>query len=266
MKAAVESRKGKASPALTAVLDAKLQENSAFIDMEKAQRTPTWLFSDATILGDVAAVQGQSQYKAAKEGDLLAAVELVDSFVTDDLIKSLLENNKWKSPILASVQAVEGVGVNQIPIALSSVISEKTGWIIDNDLVQINKVGHTKSTGWHRLSNQALFDGIVKSGESYILIDDFIGQGGTIANLKGYIENNGGQVIVALILAGKQYSSALKLSDETLKILRGKHGELEQWWRERFGFGFDSLTESEARYLIRAENADTIRNKLAEAK
>ena len=36
-------------------------------------------------------------------------------------------------------------------------------------------------------------------------------------------------------------------------------------WRKRFGFGFDCLTESEARYLLRAEDADTIRNRLAAA-
>jgi hypothetical protein len=57
----------------------------------------------------------------------------------------------------------------------------------------------------------------------------------------------------------------LALTDETLKALRIKHGNLEPWWREQFGFGFDALTESEARYLIRAEDADTIRNRLVEA-
>jgi hypothetical protein len=45
-----------------------------------------------------------------------------------------------------------------------------------------------------------------------------------------------------------------------------KHGDdLETWWRAEFGFGFDALTESEARYLLRAEDADTIRRRLAEA-
>jgi hypothetical protein len=233
--------------------------------MIKAKRTPTWLFSEAIILSDVATVQSHNYYKSAKDGDLLSAATLVDSFITDKLIASLSETNKGIFPILASVQAVEGKNINQIPIALSVGISIKSGWKVDDNLVQINKVGHTKSTGWHRLAHQALFYGRVDAGKSYILIDDFIGQGGTLANLKGYIESHGGKVIGALVLAGKQYSATLKLSDETLIALRGKHGELEQWWRERFGFGFDSLTESEARYLIRAENADIIRGKLVDA-
>jgi hypothetical protein len=115
------------------------------------------------------------------------------------------------------------------------------------------------------LAHQALFFGHVRSGQTYLLIDDFVGQGGTFANLKGYIEAQGGQVIGAIALSGKAYSARLSLTAETLKALRTKHGSIEPWWIERFGFGFDGLTESEGRYLLRAENADTIRNQLAAA-
>jgi len=97
-------------------------------------------------------------------------------------------------------------------------------------------------------------------------MDDFIGQGGTLANLRAFIETKGGRVVGAVALTGKAYSSTLALTDETLKTLRIKHGNIESWWWEQFGFGFESLTESEARYLLRAENADTIRSRLAEAK
>jgi len=55
--------------------------------------------------------------------------------------------------------------------------------------------------------------------------------------------------------------------NSTLTQLRGKHGaELEIWWKNTFGDGFDCLTESEVCYLHRAENADTIRARLAEAR
>jgi hypothetical protein len=47
--------------------------------------------------------------------------------------------------------------------------------------------------------------------------------------------------------------------------LRQKHGNIEQWWQDRFGHTFDSLTQSEARYLTRSENADTIRDKIVAA-
>jgi adenine/guanine phosphoribosyltransferase-like PRPP-binding protein len=32
-------------------------------------------------------------------------------------------------------------------------------------------------------------------GERYIIVDDFVGQGGTLANLIGYIESQGGQAV-----------------------------------------------------------------------
>lgn len=54
--------------------------------------------------------------------------------------------------------------------------------------------------------------------------------------------------------------------NEQLDELRNKHGsDVETWWQERFGHVFDSLTQSEARYLACTENADTIRNRIAEA-
>jgi len=68
-------------------------------------------------------------------------------------------------------------------------------------------------------------------------------------------------------LTGKGYSATLALRADTLTALRAKHGpELEDWWRKTFGYGFDALTESEARYLLRAENADAVRDRILEAR
>jgi hypothetical protein len=139
-------------------------------------------------------------------------------------------------------------------------------WITDKGIVQINVVQHTGADGFSRLARQAEFDGDVQSGARYVLVDDFIGQGGTLANLKGYIESRGGYVIASSSLTGKPYSAKLNLSQERLDELREKHGKnLEDWWQERFGHGFDRLTESEARYLSRSPDVDTIRNRIAAA-
>ena len=68
-------------------------------------------------------------------------------------------------------------------------------------------------------------------------------------------------------MTGQTYSAKLVSAEATLAALRAKHGkELEDWWRSTFGYGFERLTESEARYLTRAEDADTIRNRLAQAR
>ncbi|MCK7575309.1 MAG: phosphoribosyltransferase [Chromatiales bacterium] len=164
-----------------------------------------------------------------------------------------------------SAHAVERDGVNAIPEALADELSARLSLPVDEGLVQINIVGHTGANGFARLSRPAAFDGEVISGAGYFLVDDFVGQGGTLANLKGYIESNGGVVIGATVLTGKPFSAVLSPTREQLTALRAKHGQtLEIWWHERFGYGFDCLTQSEARYLERSPDADTIRSRLIE--
>ena len=61
----------------------------------------------------------------------------------------------------------------------------------------------------------------------------------------------------------------IKLAPEPslIQAVRDKHGnDLEIWWQEEFGYGFDCLTQSEARYLERSPDADTIRNRMAAAR
>jgi len=67
-------------------------------------------------------------------------------------------------------------------------------------------------------------------------------------------------------LTGKAYSATLAVRNETLTALRDKHGaDLENWWRKTFGYGFDELTESEARYFLQAESARAVRDRILEA-
>ena len=85
--------------------------------------------------------------------------------------------------------------------------------------------------------------------------------------IKGFLESRGAQVIGATTLTGKAYSAKLKLSTDTLLTLREKHGnELEQWWIDTFGYGFERLTESEARYLARADDAHSIAARIIAAR
>jgi len=130
----------------------------------------------------------------------------------------------------------------------------------------LNSVGHTGADGFKRLANQALFAGPVVQGATYLLVDDFVGQGGTLANLIGFIRSKGGGVVGACVLTGKPYSAKLAPDEGQINALRQKHGrELEAWWAEKFGFDFDRLTRSEARYLEKSADAQAIRDRLIEA-
>ncbi len=222
-------------------------------------------FPDVLIHAGESDVKKHPLYQAAKSGDADSAGQLVDETVSTGQVTALRSILAGRKPLLVSVHAYEETGVNAIPEAFSDKLSGLLSLPVDGNIVQTNVVGHTGADGFSRMARQALFSGEVTKGAEYVLVDDFVGQGGTLANLRGYIESHGGKVVAAVSLTGKPYSAKLALDTKSLQDLRDKHGDLEQWWQERFGHSFDSLTQSEARYLTRTENADTVRDRITAA-
>jgi adenine/guanine phosphoribosyltransferase-like PRPP-binding protein len=232
----------------------------------KAPRTTWHDFPDVLIHASETAVKQHPDYRIAKTGDALAATRLVrDTFSlerTEDLKRFL----NARQPTLVSAHAYEREGVNTIPEAFADELGRRLGLPVDGNVVQSNVVTHTGADGFSRLARPAIFEGVIVAGREYVLVNDFIGMGGTLANLRGYIESQGGRVIAAITLTGKPHSAKLSLTQDRLNELRNKHGkELENWWHAKFGHAFDALTESEARYLVRTPDADTIRNRIAAA-
>lgn len=221
---------------------------------------PVWIHANES------SVKQHPAYQAAKSGDPDAAYLLVDALLNAKIVDQLDVAFGLQQPMLVSAHAVEGTGVNAIPEALADVLAQQLGWLADGGIIQTNIVGHTGADGFSRLARQAAFDGDVSVGCHYLLVDDFIGQGGTLANLRSHIMSNGGIVMGATVLTGKPHSANIALTTHTLEQLRLKHGTvLENWWEQQFGFGLDCLTESEARYLLNTPDVDRIRNKIAEA-
>ncbi len=236
------------------------------LEIIKPPRTLWGDFPDVLIHAHESAVKQHPAYKAAKSGHGLSATALVNDTMSELKNQQLADQLKGHTPILVSAHAYEREGINAIPEAFAVEISKALGWPADTTVAQINVVAHTGADGFSRLARQAEFAGEVQAGHEYVLVDDFVGMGGTLANLKGYIESQGGKVLAAVSLTGKPHSAKLALSPERLHELRLKHGkELENWWVGRFAHAFDALTESEARYLARTEAADTIRDRIAAA-
>lgn len=230
-------------------------------------RTPWRRFPDVAILAPEAPVKRHPDYPAAKAGDVAAARRLVSTWADPTTLSRVISLLPDSNVTLTSVHAFEAEGINRIPTVLAEVLSRCLDLPVEASVVQINRVGHTGASGYRRLAFPALFDGEVDTGRSYLLVDDFVGQGGTLANFRGFIENRGGSAVLAVTLTGKPYSARLSLSEDTLQKLRGKHGSaLEEWWKGTFGYDFDLLTESEARYLGRVDSAELIRDRILAAR
>lgn len=232
-------------------------------------RTPwTEKTSKAIIMGPHGSARksNESLYRAAKEGgDPKAAYELVAPLVTKegvDAIRAKLRD--VTSAVVVPVVSEERLGRNKIPRAYADILADRLGAQVAVDIVHINKVNRSGSDGFHRLAAQPEFDGAVEAGREYIIVDDTLAQGGTLASLKGYIEQKGGRVVAISALTGKDYSAKLRPNTADLELLRKKYPELEAFWYEEFGYGFDRLTSSEANYLctVKGHTFDTIRDRI----
>lgn len=228
-------------------------------------RYPLESFPDVVIHADEREVRSHPAYKAAKTGDSDAAYTLVYAYLNASFIQRIQKFISGKNTTLVAVHAVEREGLNAIPEAMADVLSNQHNCSVDTEIVQTNIVSHTKADGFSRLARQPVFNGNVDSEMSYLLVDDFVGMGSTLANLRGWIMRAGAHVSGATVLTGKRQSAKFQLNRETIHELREKHGtELEAWWNATFGFRYDCLTHAEAGYLLRTPTADRIRNRITE--
>lgn len=235
----------------------------------KPMRT-TWQkdFPDVVLHGRLGDATSHRDYEAAKSGDRDAAYRLVSDVLTKDAVDEIRGIIGNREVLLAAVHAEEASGRNKIPQAMADVLGKVLHQEVATGIVQTRRVGRTGQDGFGRLANQPEFSGDVRSDVPYFILDDTLTQGGTLAGLKGYIESHGGKVIGASALTGKQYSARMALSPQTLSQLREHFGGtgLENWWKQQHGYGFDGLTESEANYLLRAGDADRIRDRVTAAR
>lgn len=194
-------------------------------------------------------------------------MNLVRDLLNESAIQCVAAILQGRKPSLVPVAAIETAGFNAIPDAMAQELSIRLRLPLSSgEIVQSNKVAHTRSNGWHRLVTPATFSGAIDAGADHLLVDDHVGFGGTFANLRGYIEAHGGRVLAMTALTETGGGKEIAVRPETLSALYSKHGnELDHFWRSVFGHGLDCLTNIEAGYLCRVESFDAIRNRLAEA-
>ncbi|MYM89493.1 hypothetical protein GTP91_20235 [Rugamonas sp. FT82W] len=233
--------------------------------MDLPTRFPWDDFPDVLIHASEQHVKQHFSYLRAKTGDVLASVNLVLGSLSYETVNYMNRDFGPCAPVLLPVLAEESGGMNAIPRAMAEVLGHLLRWNVEGRVFQSNVVGHTGASGFVRLARQPVFKGRAESGLHCVLIDDFIGQGGTLANLRGHILAQGSQVLGASVLTGKAYSATLVPAGKQLAELRRKHGTIEFWWRQHFGFGFECLTASEVRYLIQTATSERVIERLEEA-
>lgn len=216
---------------------------------------------DALIFHSLGTLNEHPCYPAAKAGNFDAAV-----MVAKELL-SIADLNKFthyvkQQAILLPVLAQEAQGRNKIPLAIALYLEHQFGLKVTLDIGQLTKVSRTALNGLDRVFVIPEFSGEVLKGQSYILIDDTLTQGGTFASLASHLQQQGALVLGAIALTGKQYSARLKLDMMLLEQLRHKHGELEETFQTITGYNYAALTHSEARTLVNFKPAEQVKSRI----
>ena len=161
------------------------------------------------------------KYLAAKKNfDQEAADEIVSRCLTDkflDEIIDLLDNTSKKVFLIFPHPEFTTDGdvslphkpTNALPFAFSSRLGEILGLEQWEDVIEYARPGRTALSGWQRLLWQPKFTGSVRHGAAYILVDDVVTNGGTLAALRSYIVQQGGTVIGAAVLSNQTVSRSL---------------------------------------------------------
>jgi hypothetical protein len=224
-------------------------------------------FPDVIVHSEVSFRDAQASYAPAKSGDPVSALQLAHNLVSQNAVEKLAATLNGRHAIMLPVIAEETAGFNAIPDATAHVL----GFMLNlpvavGEVVQTNVVGHTRAPAFQRIVAPATFQGTVHSGCDYVLIDDHIGLGGTLANLRGHIEFGGGRVVAMSTLTQSRDAHRISLHAKTRLMLWEKHGqELDNLWNGQFGYGIDCLTEIEAQNLCRQPSVVAIENYLAKA-
>lgn len=224
-------------------------------------------FPDVVVHTTVALRDAHSGYASAKAGDPEAALTLAIDLLDGTAIETLRSGIAGRPAVLLPVIADETTGFNAIPDAMAQVLGRELDLaVIAGEIVQTNKVGHTRAPAFQRLVTPAMFDGEVQPGAAYVLVDDHVGLGGTLANLRGYVEARGGSIIAITTLTESRDARRISLRPETRDVLWQRYGdELDQLWRAQFEHGIDCLTEVEAVQLCRQQSVAAIEGFLAKA-
>jgi hypothetical protein len=194
-------------------------------------------------------------FERAKNGDLTAAFRVVQRCVKPSRIIEMIE--KFPDSVLLPV-----LGRNALPLAFAETI----GLPVWKKVIPISTLPRKKMMAIQRLLHKPVFAGSIQEGKEYIIVDDIITQGGTIAALREFVLARGGKVVAVTALAFSIGSHHIAPTINILHYLFFKFGYtiylLQIIGIFRF---FNEMTHSQVKYLLKFSSVYNIFRKIVYA-
>lgn len=179
-------------------------------------------------------------------------VEAVNDTLDDPII--VYPNPGFADPESISLNGGEpGKTTNALPAVHARILSRILAGEVDDRIQQDSRVGRTDMNRFQRFVWQPSFSGPVLIGRSYIIVEDVVTLGGTVAALASYIHRHGGRVIAVASLASQNgpLTTPLALRNNTLRRLNRVFGSgFSDFWGEAIGHAGTCLTDGEGAFLV----------------
>lgn len=205
-------------------------------------------------------LKSHSDYRAAKDGSIEAAVNVIADIVPDSLLAEVAD--RFDGMSFVAVHAQEAGGVNKLPVALATRLAIAADGNVDQDIVQAGRTYHTGAGPMERLIAPVSFDGAVVVGRRYVLVDDVSVMGSTLAGLADHIIAGGGEVAGVVTLANASRVDHIAATKQQAREIERRFGDVV---RSEFQSEPAALTGAEAAYLLNFRDADALRTRIAAA-
>ncbi|MFG1417186.1 anti-CBASS Acb1 family protein [Xanthobacter sp. V0B-10] len=209
-----------------------------------------------------AEMKAHPAYAAAKAGDQDAALDVVSDLVKPEMIEQARQRF-GRDVVYAPVHAEEATGKNRLPTALAALYASETGAHADGSIVQANRAFHTGAKAMDRMIARPLFEGEVKPGARYVIVDDVTVMGATVAEMAHHIRAGGGEVagVVTLVNAGR--SGRMATAPHRIREIERRFGDVV---RQELHIDPRALTADEAQFLLNFRDADALRDRISSAR
>lgn len=138
-------------------------------------------------------------FDAAKHnGDRAAADRVVSALIDPNAIAALARTHRGARLVVVGGASTDA---NQIPAAFADAVARISGLPLDRGLLRVNSPKHTGKSAIGRFIARAKFAGSLQPGANYIALDDVMTQGGTISELRQFINRNGSRLVAIATLA-----------------------------------------------------------------
>jgi hypothetical protein len=210
-------------------------------------RSPWRDFPDVVIQTTVTKLRSRPGYDQAKRGEGDAAYHVVQELIKPEKIP-------FEIDIIVPVMQFDRDKPNALPLVYATALAKHFDAYLEIGVRQVNVVSHTFADAQTRILGQPMFMGKIQPGSRVLIVDDVVTYGSTLANLRGWLQQQGATVVGATTLAAGFGGTKLALPDIVRNRLLDRFPTQAEALANELGFSADCFTNREARFLAGLKN------------